>query len=131
MDYFSFLEKIIEDGIKAAKSDYIKDEDSHKLKSSLEGFELCIGKTPSQIKEIYNQTLDQLNESVLKQNETKEHFRISCRWAKVAWVANVVSVKLWLEGKQTIIPPTMRGVLKAVNFGKILMEVREELRKEK
>lgn len=52
MTYLETLERIINDGIEAAKEDYgRKDspENKARLKGSIEGFEACRGKTPEQL----------------------------------------------------------------------------------
>jgi len=118
MDYESFLEKIINDGIAAAKEDYDDPRDKLRLEGSIEGFEACRGKTPEEIRKVFEKaTLDTFHAMESVHNgeiSHDEYWKIRCREAEVEWVANCVSAILVNSGKPALFVhlPTARAVLK-------------------
>lgn len=116
MDYATFLTHVIEDGLRAAKADYAKPEQAHKLEGSIEGFESCRGKTPGQLKEWMDLLHKDTENARNNQADMTEYWKIRCREAEVEWVCNVVSAMLQNQRLSTIVTPTARGVLKAAEI---------------
>lgn len=109
MLYEIFLDKIIEDGIKAASESY-KDKPD-KLKGSIEGFEKCRGKSPADILQLLN---DAREASRVARLAHDPHFwTVRCCEMEIEWVANCVSACLRNQGLPTIVTPTARGMMKA------------------
>jgi hypothetical protein len=52
MNYHEFLERVVDEGIAAAKAYYTRPEQKQKLDGSIAGFEACRGKTPPELKEL-------------------------------------------------------------------------------
>lgn len=113
MDYTTFLTHVIEDGVRAAKQDYAKPEQANKLQGSIEGFEQCRSKTPSQLKELLELLRKATSNARNDNTELTEYWKIRCREVEVEWVCNVVSAMLMNQRLPIIIPPTARGVMRA------------------
>lgn len=112
INYGSFLGRAIDDGIEAAKRDY-----AHKprhLAGALRGFEECRGLLPDDIGEL----LAEANERAAQAGYARagDYRYWNCRAAEVWWVANVISAAHQSMGKPTIITPTARGMLKAMEI---------------
>ena len=52
MNLADFLDRVIEDGIAAARADYCRPEQKAKLEGSIEGFEACRGKDPEALAQL-------------------------------------------------------------------------------
>ena len=121
MNYTQFLDKVIDDGIKAAKKDYSQPSQKNKLEGSIFGFEQCRDKSPTEIAFLlieYRKIISEERETEMIFEELdvkREHnyWYYRCAESEIEWVANVVSAMLYNEGKQTIITPTARGMMKA------------------
>lgn len=132
MDYDTFLHKLINVGIQAAREDYGGDEgaelhgrqvrpaskENHrpdKLAGSIDGFEACRGKQPHEIAELMIEARKKLQEAFIRVSEKEisdgEYWRVRCREAEIDWVANCVSVVLVNQGLPPIAPPTARAAL--------------------
>lgn len=111
MDYEQFLTRVIDDGIAAAKADYIRPDQKEKLEGAIAGFEACRGKSPEKLCQLLTAAGRKTWNAYALQ--AKDYWRVRCFELEVAWVANVVSAMLWNQGAEVIIPPTAHGVLKA------------------
>lgn len=112
MDWNSFTNKIIDDGIAAARESYARPEQASKLAGAIAGFEACRGRTPAELAEI----LEEANKDCDLAREgqaARPYWYYRCFANEVEWVCNCVSAALANEGLPTIVPPTARGVLKA------------------
>ena len=118
MDYYQFLERVIEEGIEAAKADYTKPEQKPHLEGSLDGFESCRGKNPEELRELFVTTRREQGEAFIKyQEDLDSYWRVNCRGLEVEWVCNVVSAMLMNQGSSPIIEMvTARGVMKAAEI---------------
>ncbi|MGH2627241.1 MAG: hypothetical protein ACRDHY_11385 [Anaerolineales bacterium] len=121
MDYAAFLERVINDGIEAAKRSYAKPRDQARLAGSIAGFEACRGKTPDQLRELLAAALrasqSNFHQRVHEGEITEEdYWHGECLALEVGWVCNVVSATLIPCGIPVIVPPTVRGVLKAAEI---------------
>lgn len=109
MDYGYFLERVINEGIEAVKSDYAKPEDKLKLDGSIKGFEECRGKSPEELAQLAYEARTKVAKAFT--DDAKDYWYWRCREAEIEWVCNVMSA-----GIQTTIGgmnPTARGVMKA------------------
>jgi hypothetical protein len=116
MDYETFLTRIIDDGIAAARADYANDED--KREGSVEGFEACRGKAPLDILKLLTEA-GAATLRAMREDDT-HYWRIRCREAEIEWVANCVSAILINMGSAPLAShlPTARAVMKAAEvFG--------------
>jgi hypothetical protein len=133
MDYDTFLHKLINVGIEAAREDYggtpenaelhgrqvrpttTEKHRADKLVGSIDGFEACRGKQPHEIAELMVDARKKLQEAYVRVSEKEisdgEYWRIRCRQAEIDWVANCVSVILVNQGVMPIAPPTVRAAL--------------------
>ncbi len=112
MDYFEFLNKIIEEGRAAAIEDYTgKPNKEDNLKGSLEGFEACRGKNPVELASI----LADAHQRVLLafRREAPNYWQINCREAEIRFVCNVVSATMVNQGLDPIVLPSCSGVMVA------------------
>jgi len=75
MDLLTFITKIIDQGIEAAKADYTKPEQEQELKGSLAGFEKCRGKNPDQLRNLLLEANTQANEAF---REEKDYWFFRC-----------------------------------------------------
>lgn len=111
MDYNEFLEKIINEGIEAAKRDY---KDELKKDGSVCGFEICRGKNPIQLKKELERATEEQQKAYMNRDERYWWYR--CFQAEVEWVCNVVSASLYNQGMPVIITPTARGMMQAAKI---------------
>jgi hypothetical protein len=113
MELNSFLTRIIDDGIRAARRDYAHKPD--RLRGALAGFEACRGKTPEEIANLLAaaRTATRDAQLVPQRDSTISYWEIRCREAEIEWVANCLSAALAGIGLRTIITPTARGYMKA------------------
>lgn len=123
--YAAFLERVIDEGVRAAKRDYCRPAQRTKLEGAIAGFEACRGKTPAELSGILadarRRTEEARNRFHLGETSIGEYWRVRCREAEIEWTANVVSVLLMSNGEPVIVPPTARA---AVMAGTILEEGR-------
>lgn len=123
--YADFLERVIDEGVKAAKRDYIRPAQRTKLEGSIEGFEACRGKAPAELSALLDgarrRTEEARNRFHLGETAIGEYWRVRCKEAEIEWTCNVVSVLLMSNGEPVIVPPTARA---AVMAGTILEEGR-------
>ena len=114
MRYIDALERAIDSGIIAAKSDYTRPDQREKLSGSIAGFEACRGKAASELLELLESckiaTMD------ARRNESPKYWWYRCYELEVEWICNVMSAILHNEGLPTIITPTARGVMAAAKI---------------
>lgn len=119
MDYFKFLECVINDGIETTKRDYSKPEDSFRLKGSIEGSESCRFKRSDQLEHVLNSarmnSKSALDAYIIEKNDDllNEYWYRRCFEDEVEWVCNCISAIMINQGLESIIPPTARGMIKA------------------
>lgn len=120
MAYEDFLDRVIREGITAAKKDYNTPSQKSKLQGSVEGFRVCIGKQPEQIARILKSAQQKTHEAHrrfhLSEISLDSYWRKRCFEIEIEWVANVVSAALINAGQRPIITPTARGALKAAEI---------------
>jgi hypothetical protein len=115
MSYAGFLQRVIEEGIEAARQSYGKKE-PHMLKGSIEGFDACRGKTPYELGQLLIKARQAAMDAAVEKMEEDSYWRVRCYELEIDWVCNVVSAVLMNEGQPTIVPPTARAVLKAADI---------------
>jgi hypothetical protein len=109
MNYQEFLNRVIDEGIEAAKRDYARDD--QKLKGSIAGFEACRNKIPDELGKILLAARE--NSDRARRLKFDGYWNIRCFELEVEWVCNVVSVMLMSQGQLSIITPSRRGLMKA------------------
>jgi hypothetical protein len=114
MDYYELLNRIIDDGIAAAKEDYIE---GPKLEGSIEGFEACRDKLPEKLKMLLEQATAKTHQAMMDDSIANEdYWRIRCHEAEIEWVCNCISAALMNEGKPVIVQPTAGAVMKVAEI---------------
>jgi len=133
MDYMTFLNRIIDDGIKAAQHDYAPENydgdrptERGLLAGSVAGFEACRGKNPLEIAQLLYEARRRDHQVILEihreNDERSIDEKLEAVWfahgfeSEVGWVANVLSAAFQNQGLPVIIPPTMRGVMRAAEI---------------
>lgn len=114
MDLITFINKVIDQGIEAAKADYVKPDQKKNLEGSIKGFEDCRGKSPTELKELLHVASKTANDIIFTDDVT-EYWYYRCRALEIEWVCNCVSAILVNEGQAPLSSflPTSRGVMKA------------------
>jgi hypothetical protein len=115
MDYNEFLNRVINEGIEAAKADYKEERQKPHLEGLIAGFEACRNKNPLELIEVFKEA----NEYVkLNYDVPTKYWWFRCYQLEVEWVCNVVSAVLVNEGKPPIFSwlPTCNGMLKAAKI---------------
>ena len=112
MEYQEFLAKIIATGMEAARADYSKLEDAHRLRGSLAGFEACRGKSPQEISALLGLARVEVARAY-DSEDLDRYWELVCRALEIEWTANVLSAALLTEGQPVIVAPTYRGILHA------------------
>jgi len=116
IDYSSFLEQCINDGIEAAKNDYTKPEDQEKLEGSIAGFEECRGKSPEELIALYSQAT---KKAFFPDRESKEmYWYFRCYELEVIWICNLVSARALLFDGEPLFCwlPTYNAMKKVVTI---------------
>ena len=123
--YQEFLERVIDDGIAAAKADY-KDlkypMDKARLEGSIEGFEACRGKHPLDLQKLLWDARQKTQLAFHRVNEKEisddDYWKIRCFECEVEWTCNVVSAMLLNQRMAPLDPlmPTARGVMKCAEI---------------
>lgn len=113
MNYETFLTRIINDGIVAAKRDYA--HDPMKQKGAVAGFEACRGKSPAELAQLRHDAADATRKARFGDGSkpVDNYWEVRCFEAEVEWTCNCVSAVMSNEGLPTIVTPTARGFLKA------------------
>lgn len=111
MNYLVFLDKVIDDGVAAARKDYAHDED--KREGAVAGFEACRSRMPEEILVILRGAAEATRRAML--DDDPHYWRVRCFEAEIEWVANVVSAALVSQGCAPLAAhlPTARGMMKA------------------
>jgi hypothetical protein len=109
MEYLKFLERIINDGIEAARKDYANAPDE--LKGAVAGFEACRGKQPAELAALHLEAQSRTREAFRLRVEN--YWEIRCYDAEIEWVCNCVSAVMLNQGLPVIVNPTARGMMKA------------------
>ena len=112
MLYEAFVDRIIVDGIAAAKKDYVKDP--LKLEGAVAGFNVCRHKNMKQLADLLADAGAQTEAAFREQR--KDYWKIRCYGAEIEWVCNCVSAAMQNQGMKPIITPTYRGVRKAAEI---------------
>lgn len=113
MDYSSLLNRIIEDGITAAKRSYANDET--KREGAVAGFEACRDKQPSELQDLLANARSATLAARRIPNPTW-YWHCRCYELEIEWTCNVVSAVLMNENLPTIVEPTARALLKAAEI---------------
>lgn len=112
------LDCIIDEGIEACRKDYADDEP--KRTGSIEGFEACRGKVPSELAALLDCARAQQQRAFIEASEdrisTEEYWRIQCFCAEIEWTCSVISAILMNNGFPIIVTPTMRGAMQAAKI---------------
>lgn len=110
MTFNDALNQIIDDGIAAARRDYLYPEHKTKLDGAIQGLEDCRGKTPAEIQALLKTAGDDFYNSWLGDRvNAAKYWYARCRMWEIEWVANVVSHILSAQGQ----PPLMGATLTA------------------
>lgn len=116
MTYKEFLERIIDDGIAAAKKSYAEKKNKDFLEGSIAGFNACRNLDGTELVELYYIAIGYRNQAHLERADNYWYF--NCYVSEVEWVINVVSAMMYNEGQQPLLShlPTARGYLKAADI---------------
>ena len=108
------LNRIIDDGIEAAKRDYDEPDQEDQLKGAIQGFSECRGKNPQQIKALMLKARRDAQEAF---HDAKDHYWFwRCRCAEIEWVANVLSCIMVAQDWPAITIRSYRGMMKAAEI---------------
>lgn len=109
MDFESFLNRIIDAGLAAARKDYADKPD--KLSGAVAGFEACRWKNSAELLGLLATARKEQSAAHLRHADDYWHY--ACYAAEVEWVCNCVSAALVNVGIDPITPVTARGMMKA------------------
>jgi len=114
MNYAEFIERVVDDGIAAARAYYVKPKDGEKLRGSIAGFQLCRGADLWKLRELFTT----VNRDAHERHGDADYWYWRCRALEVEWVCNVVSSVLINEGAEPLCGhlPTSRGIMKAAEI---------------
>lgn len=113
MDYATFLTAVIDEGIMAARRDYLRPDQEEKLRGSIAGFEACRGLSPLELSDLLDASKTSSEDA---RRSRGDFWWYRCYELEVKWVCNVVSAMLHNEGKPMIVNPTARGSMTAANI---------------
>lgn len=111
MTLAEFLEKVIDEGIKAAKRDYSGDDKKAKLAGAVAGFESCRGKSVEAILLLEKQAHEASREMFdLARNDPDGYWAQRCREMEITWVVNCLGAAMIRMGKEHLGKTTLRGM---------------------
>jgi hypothetical protein len=87
---------IIDDGIEAARMDYIQPGDTLKREGAIAGFDECRNKEPAEIAVLLVEANERANQAIREDDPRYWYWR--CRALEIGWVANVLSNILVAHG---------------------------------
>jgi hypothetical protein len=108
------LNHIIDDGIEAARLNYVKPGDTLKREGAIAGFEDCRRKVPAKIAALLAEANERARQAMREEDSRYWFWR--CRVLAIEWVANVLSNVLVAKGMLPIGKMTARGRLKAAEI---------------
>src|SRR4051812_25251855 len=95
--YHDFLNRVIDDGIKAARADYTREDQKMELNGSVAGFEACRDKDPALLGLLMEQSIERTHHARI--NQSPDYWYHRCYELEVEWVCNVVSAMIVNEFK--------------------------------
>lgn len=119
MNYTEFLDRVISDGIEAAKEDY--KEGDNRRDGSIQGFINCKGKLPHELADLLAESRKKANEIFIRSNDgdqkdVDEYWYYQSIALEIEWVCNSVSAGLLYSGLEPMIAPTCRGMMNAARI---------------
>ncbi len=116
MNYYEFLNRVIDEGIAAATADYTKESEKQQLDGSIAGFDACRNLLPEQLVETWQKATDDMNQAHFEQKEN--YWWYCCFQSEVEWVINVVSAMMINERQDPLLSwlPTANGMRKAASI---------------
>ena len=115
LDLVAFLDRVIDDGIAAARKDYAE-RASHFTEGAVAGFEACRRLSPFDLASLLSRARRVADTAYCLKTDIARYWRVQCFASEVEWVCNVVSVALHNVGKPVIVLPTARGTMKAAEI---------------
>lgn len=114
MDYNTFLNCTIDEGIKGATADYKDRKDKDHLEGSIAGFEACRNLSPDELRDMFKTAHEYVDSAYRNRVDNYWYFR--CYQLEIEWVLNVVSAMLMREGKSPLLShlPTANGMRQAL-----------------
>jgi len=109
MEFDAFVNRIIDEGISAARESY-RDRPVH-LEGAVAGFECCRGRDVPGLRAALQVAREEKTAARLRTDP--KYWMYACFAAEVEWVCNCVSAALLNQGLPTIVTPTARGFMKA------------------
>jgi len=114
--YATLLERVVDDGIAAARADYTREHQKPMLEGSVAGFEACREKSPPELAALLLDARTETGARRRAEQDPENYWWARCFDLEVEWVCNVMSAALMNSGQPVIVPPTMRGVKKAAEI---------------
>lgn len=114
MTHLEFVDRVVTDGIRAAKHDYNVRRDGQKLRGAISGFETCRGKDVSELTELLEAARIATEDAF--QRDAPDYWWYRCYQSEVEWVCNCVSACLLNQGLPVIVQPTARGIQNAARI---------------
>jgi hypothetical protein len=109
MDYEAFLNRVIDDGIAAARADYA--DDTLKREGALAGFKACRGKSPAELLALLKEARRATAHAF--RSQASDYWRVRCYEAEVEWVCNCVGAAYRPPELRDAVTVTVRGATKA------------------
>ncbi len=106
MEYAEFLNRIVDDGIEAARKSYAGRPD--KLRGAVAGFESCRGKSPDELKSAL-ETAGRATQ-MARVCRADNYWETRCFEAEIEWVVNCIGAAMSHPGS------TVRGLMKAAEI---------------
>lgn len=115
MTYIDFLTEVIERGLKSVQSDPLITKHPRRLKGSIDGFNACREKQPSELAVLLynaNEKTTELRNRVMSTPDAEDEafWEQNYFGVQVDFVCNVVSAALYNSGQPVIVPPRVSGV---------------------
>lgn len=108
-----FIERVIKDGIEAAKKNYPLPHHKDKREGSVAGFNACLDKDPVELYELLQAARTATHDARVRKDR---YWWYRCYELEVEWVCNCVSAVLYNERKPVLMNPSGRALTKAVEI---------------
>lgn len=114
MNDTAFVNRVVADGIAAARESYARPNQLDKLNGAIDGFNACRGLDAAGLSDLLLQANVEADQA--RSRKVHDFWYWRCRAAEVEWVANVLSAARLDTGLPVLVPPTARGMLKATEI---------------
>lgn len=121
LTYITFINRVIDDGIKAATEYYTERNKMAQLEGSIAGFEECRA-YPHELVSLYYESMKDSQTARFAEISSEDYWRLRCRHLEIEWCLNVTCAAMIGNNQPPLIEgvATASGMMKAAEILKLL-----------